>query len=677
MGHMVDNYIEDKQNKELLDAGIFDTADKKLSSKAETNINERVEKSFQGFLKKYEKNKVIENEEAYEALFNERLDKEVGAILSDEELKEVGDEIIAVKKNLIDLEFEIDLTKLQSEIQEDRDEKETKIEIQWVDISMDIYDNIEPEEIEEFIKQNNFKSRKEIIDLMESWTKEDVRRIQYILIWKDYEQRKIIEWDFNEFWTDWYFGDETFTALKNYANADDTKLDNSLLGSFENGTRTENTETTSNGTQSGTESTETTVSETVVDSWSETTSTYPSSLEKWPEYGWKSFYEGEVGDTVELAGDWKKFPIGTTFETLPFGKNIELKDGKLEYKISTKEEVFRVRAFDVDGEEIYNKVMTVKAKWVEWEGEDILDENWKIDEFKSFMKELSGTFRNKSNLIWAEISKYKTEYQEYVLGPEPKKSLLSSDDSEFERKMKEYENKKFKIEKNKEEYEKRRAEIVKIVDKLLIEEEKYNLFDWFDDFSDSNRENIKTKFSDTSCRFYFGWKDFDDTDKFLDMFEKGQITANNFNIIDLDVDWEVGSEDYLENVDVPKHSIITSIMLSDDSFSAKDMLTKDEQIQYKGEKYVKTTIEKQKMRNDKQAIKNILWIKWLFGRGWVNEDMSIATEDYNSKNPVFKEKQNLRKLKRILMSFYTLIYVFNFLSHSCSSVTKIHSTIKI
>jgi hypothetical protein len=39
----------------------------------------------------------------------------------------------------------------------------------------------------------------------------------------------------------------------------------------------------------------------------------------------------------------------------------------------------------------------------------------------------------------------------------------------------------------------------------------------------------------------------------------------------------------------------------------------------------------------------------LFGRGGIDDNMSIATEDYETNNPVLKERKNLKKLKRILM----------------------------
>jgi hypothetical protein len=75
----------------------------------------------------------------------------------------------------------------------------------------------------------------------------------------------------------------------------------------------------------------------------------------------------------------------------------------------------------------------------------------------------------------------------------------------------------------------------------------------------------------------------------------------------LDVDVELDSNYFEDNSLNNRNYDLKNIVISDNpDFGANERLTRDQEIQYKSENYVQTEKTNEKIRNDRQAIKNIL-----------------------------------------------------------------------
>jgi hypothetical protein len=75
----------------------------------------------------------------------------------------------------------------------------------------------------------------------------------------------------------------------------------------------------------------------------------------------------------------------------------------------------------------------------------------------------------------------------------------------------------------------------------------------------------------------------------------------------LDVDVELDSNYFGDNSLNNRNYAVKNIVISDNpNFGANERLTRDQEIQYKAESYVETEKTNEDIRNNRQAIKNIL-----------------------------------------------------------------------
>ncbi len=261
-----------------------------------------------------------------------------------------------------------------------------------------------------------------------------------------------------------------------------------------------------------------------------------------------------------------------------------------------------------------------------------INNNWKLDEFASIMAWIKNNNSHEEikNSIVTEIIGKRKEYvkldEEYI------KLTLDTTPVSMKRKT---------------DIKERQKEIKQLVHSLLVEEARYELANYLH----NNPERLNKKLN-SKCEFYID-SEYITREEFIKKLEKWKINPAKCELIWLDVTWDNENETYFTDIYQPnKDWAINSLTITDDpDFMKSKKLTKNEQIQYRAEWYVglETKDLLFDVDTERRALKHILWIKWLFGRGGVDDEMSIATEDYNTNNPVFKERAHLRKLKRILM----------------------------
>ena len=185
MGEVTKNFIEDKSNQDLVNSWVFDKIDwnnKTLEQANEKAINEKVEKSFQEFLKN--KKTTFDNldDDWKQELFNGWLDKNVNGILEESKLKEIESVNPDIKSKLTALTFSIDLSTYQQELQNQKDETETtaSVAVENVDLKLKLYNGIDKNEIVTLLK-DNFKNKNDIINLLKNWTLDDIKKLQRII----------------------------------------------------------------------------------------------------------------------------------------------------------------------------------------------------------------------------------------------------------------------------------------------------------------------------------------------------------------------------------------------------------------------------------------------------------------------------------------------------------------
>lgn len=652
------NYVKDIENKSWLDTKLQSEAG--LDNFNFDEFDKNIENSFQNDFLNSEKIKEFTGQAQSKTIqwaFNEWLDEQYESL---DKMKNIEIDNTIVKETTFELwgfNTLIELEAFQKKLNEEKEESETTetIEIWSADIKLDFYNEVTAEQVSSVINWSSFEWKREIIDLL---TQKKVKELQQ-KIWGT--KWDLISWSVYKYeflpthWDDWMFGKETFDALKKYIKDNPATED----------------EVTPNPSP---------------------TATSNSSAEEIEEYFSNNW--SEVGDNFEVlsSGDlyfsfdqweeqtlWPKLPDwlnNANISTIPPSNRImgdlEIKDNKLVYTWNVVgQETMRVIIHDNNWKEIFNKSITIDVNWIEWDN---------IDEFgnASYMDVFRNTLRSEGNwnldkeidVIVNEISDLKQvylkldEYSEAIDLLKANRQLSETEEKKREAAILiESELKSLfpdiDFEDNDDLFEDLRLEKQKIennVDELLKMEAERELRLWLKKLctgDDIIRKELANELND-NVLYYMDWEYLDSGEKFLDNAEKQKYVFSNIRFVNLNISFEKWSKDYLKDKDskTPKNWEIDSLIITNDpNFGLNRWLSNDQEIQYKGEAYGDVVKWDNEMNREKQAIKNILWIKWLFGRGWVDENMSIATEDYETNNPVFKERKNLRKLKRILLDF--------------------------
>lgn len=247
--------IKNKSNQELLDQGVFDSKEwneKKLDKATENKINDQVEKSFQKFLEENKTTLEKLTDQEKQKWFNDWIDWDVSRILETSKINEIKWVNWDIEKSLKGLTFEVELAELQSAIHTQRENESTQttlrsgITIEWIISSQVTHEMLDT--LVNTINTINFTEKDYIVDCLNKWTKEDIRKIQYLLIWKKWEYQNWKtwnkEWCLSKYWTDWLLWSETYNALVNYVNnnklstAAENPTNNPTAGSANNPTNT-------------------------------------------------------------------------------------------------------------------------------------------------------------------------------------------------------------------------------------------------------------------------------------------------------------------------------------------------------------------------------------------------------------------------------------------------------
>lgn len=638
--------VKDLSNEELLSKKVFDSkSDWKevLTETTEKSINEKVEQSFQSFLD------VVWNwdQKDLQKDFNEWLDKNVNRILNEEKIKEIKNINSDIESGLKSLEFELELGKLQQQIQESREENSTTAKLKdWITIEWIVKWQVDTQKLNTLIDKINvtdFTERDFVIDCLNSGTKEDIRKIQYLLIskkdqyepWKSWNKELDLVW----YWTDGLFWNETYAAIDKY-------IDSNKIGvvDIQSESSSSNSNINSNSGSSSTTVTETMPDGTIVTKTvdntksvnSNTTYEYGEIAPIWIDEYWKTNkFDCKIGTSIDITN--KSFPAGSTLEIIPkfdWDPIVKFsKDNKLEYtsKFSGQDN-FTVVVKDKDGKEIYQNSIIINIEW------DVQKNNNKPQsiekEIDRIVNEIDSETDYEKNrwIIEEKLKNLRKEYQDNNVNID-----LWSNDNTKEVAYKEL------IEKN--------SDIEKITKVLILKEAESHLKEYLN----KDSKTLETKLNE-KCDYYIGGQ-YISKEKFLRKLDKNKIDLENIRFVNLDVDltnykWKGSDEiiNYLNDKNWDKRNFeITDLIITDDPYLGIGKgLTKDQEIQYKSDIYVKNKEKISDISREKKALKRILWIKGLFGLGWVDEDMSIATEDYNTNNPSIMEKRNLRQLKNII-----------------------------
>ena len=222
----VKDYVKDLSNEQMLSKNVFDEQDwevKILTEKTEKAINDNAEKAYQDFLKEKGDMLATATDEMRQSWFNDFMDN-VDRILDKAKIEQIKDVNKDIESSLRDLEFTLKLEELQATIQQQRENEAEEITLKdGIHIEWLLTKQVSKEQLDTLlntIKTTNFTEKQYIVDCLNRGTKEDVRRIQYLLIWKkgEYQNWKWWnkEWVLSRFWTDWLMWSETFNALSDY-----------------------------------------------------------------------------------------------------------------------------------------------------------------------------------------------------------------------------------------------------------------------------------------------------------------------------------------------------------------------------------------------------------------------------------------------------------------------------
>ncbi len=638
MTNQPNNYVKDIENRDKLDTGLQNLWG--IESFDFKKFDKDVEDSFQKDFLDNNKNNFLnltdqQKQDLFNGWLNSQFDK-INAFKNNEIAKKI---IVPTTFELQNLNTLSELEIFQQQMIEQKKSTETQVSLDLIgvwDLKLKLYRWLDAKKWEIVQELNkNFDNREEVIKLIKAWDVESIRKLQCMLVGLEYKSGQIqTNESMKNPWTDWLFWTETFDALKKYIS--DNKIDGNVVKTTVDDKKVI-TETRADGT----------VVTTTIDSngvvTSNTTYEYGNTPSVGVEtYGGKSVYECELNKTVNLIDN--VFPKWSTITIIPKYEDTIVtfsSDGKLQYSSKfAGQDNFTVIVKDATWNVLYqnNVIINVKSN---------VDQKTNINNYQSAERQI--------DQIMSEINK--VSQADFKKQRELIENKLFDMRKEYQKNQKKYEDNSVSSE-DKEKLTDRNNEIEKITKALIIKEAEVHMKEYLN----RDHDSLEKKLNDKTCDYYFGGE-YISKEKFIKRLEKGKIDLSKTRFVNLDVSLDNyaktnGDTDiykYLMDEKWDKRNFtIKDLILTDDPYLGIGRgLTKDQEIQYKAEKYTWKESWREFSDNEKraerQALKRILWIKGLFGLGWVDEDMSIATEDYNTNNPSLWERRNLRKLKNILL----------------------------
>lgn len=219
------NVIKDKSNEELVNAWIYDKVEwwaNRLDPGIENAINDKVEQARQEFLESDAyRNALGKWKDELQRVFNEEfLDKGAYAILDAAKVEEIEAFNNGIRDSLLGLSFDIN-TEIDEWVREE-DTSEITLNKARVPCVLKEVTTTELNDLIDKINDTTFTNKKMIVECMERWWKENIRKIQYLLIGQDYIAEKRTK-DANSvlplYGTDWLMWKETYLALNKYIDA--------------------------------------------------------------------------------------------------------------------------------------------------------------------------------------------------------------------------------------------------------------------------------------------------------------------------------------------------------------------------------------------------------------------------------------------------------------------------
>ena len=260
----LENNIKNKSNKELVDAWIFDKIEwneKKLDTSIENEINEKVEKARQEFLKSPEYAEAsTKGKDELQRVFNEDfLDKHVYQIIDEQKVKELEERNKDIRQSIKNLSFDINTDEDDEIREEDMTDVKLDEKIRKVPCILKEVSTNQLNDLIDKINDTTFANKKTIVECLEKWKRENIRKIQYILIGKEYKENELFKDEKSVlplYWTDWLMWSETYAALNKYIDDNKKTVRSSELVA-ETETPTVETETPAVETETPTVETET------------------------------------------------------------------------------------------------------------------------------------------------------------------------------------------------------------------------------------------------------------------------------------------------------------------------------------------------------------------------------------------------------------------------------------
>lgn len=610
------NYVKDIENKDNLeDQNLRDIPG--IDKFNFPEFDKKIEQSFQYFVEETaEQYKNQAKKDILQPAFNAWLDAQMSTLdaFKDDEIAQniIGPTSFELQgfQTLLDLEI------FQEQIAANKDKTQKSVTLKLWDneISLSFYNWITSQSVVKEINGSNFKDKEKIIDFLK---KKEITKLQEHIWWEATNNNKLENLPIH--WADWLFWIETFKALKKWIN--DKKITAPATAS--------NTTTASNTLNQNPSAINWTSSWGWLDGQNTTNNVKPidNNIDVadvgTDKYGRTFLYTCSLNDKIDLG----TLPPKHTYEIIPpYDKGnspLTLLDEKLQYEWKFPgQDIFTVILKDENWQE-YRKNITINITSNEGWGININKYESVISKVEKEIKDIENN-GNKKGDIEKRIQEIKTEYKDNL------KEIKNTGNTE--ERIQDLSN--------------RNNEIEAITKALILKEAEIHMKEYLN----KDWETLKSKLND-NCDYYFGGE-YISQEKFMNRLKsknknkKINLSDTRFVSFDVDLDNYDSIDQYLIDEKSDKRNFtIKDLILTDDKDLGKgNGLTKNQEIQYKAERYVWTESWKD-IKREKRALKRILWLK---GLKWVDEDMSIATTDYSTNNPALLERRNLRKLKKIL-----------------------------
>ena len=654
--------IKNKSNQELLNQWVFDTKEwneKRLETSTENKINEQVEKSFQQFFNENKNTLEKLTDQEKQKWFNDRLDWEVTRILDREKINEIKWVNWDIEKSLKSLIFEVELNELEWQIQSQREEESTQttlnsgISIEWIIASQVTSEMLDT--LVSTINTTNFAEKQYVVECLNRWKREDIRRIQYLLIWKKDNYIAWKSWNkescLSRYGTDWLLWNETYNALIDYidshkSNTETGEQTATVWAWITSWSRTETWRWSSNTASSW--------SRTEIWGWSSSGTRVPSSAERDNSASWQtasksqsSSYRWETAWAIESSDNSlnetteyldKSHNIKKLY-TWKWGENITIATNLPDYEIvpTVLQDQFK---FEQDnnwnityilpnenwewtvsikvGDKIHT--ITIKSK------ENKEQSNWPKNIYDEIAALDLQNRRDNENFkkIPQYVQKLKDRYQELVPS---KDSLPASQDGITELNKLKWAMNRLLAAYNLNEIEK---SIAKIKDGTgWITTEKWQL----------------NYYIIPDAIIYIGWK-FLSKDEYLQWTntkKKTNIekTLYKKGTIDLPADWsDFWYDNKAQNL---KNIKFKTLILSDDELFTQKNISWTTEIQYDAYRYWSNLKKKEFDKKARVAVNRLT--------RWLDDDLSIVSQNYNMMPG---ERTNLGKLRQWLKTLVKL-----------------------